>query len=206
MTLPGADEARRQREQLERYLTWVQQEGGHEGPTHLDTFFRPEQQARLNWLKDHCEGSLMEVGCCYGFILAFCGGQIGVDLSPKSIALARILNPRKVFMEGDIRKLPLQDATVDCVLIPDCLEHIPFEDVPQALAEVLRVARKKVLITLPNSEYATRTSAHYKHRWLVSQNRLEALLDVLRVYNVLCERNYYWVLLEVAKTVKETDE
>lgn len=197
--MEGADEARRQREQLDQYLKWAEEETGLEGPTHLDTFVRPEQQERLAWIKDHCEGSVMELGCGWGYVLAYCDGAIGVDINPKSIALARILNPRRVFVEGDIRDLPFQDNFVDTVVFADCLEHIPWEDVPGALKEGKRVARKKVLITMPNAEYATKTSASFKHRFLMTQAKFEELLDGLLSLKVSYERNYFWVLIEAKK-------
>jgi len=195
--LEGAEEARRQREQLDKYLRWVREEGGADAPTHLETLFRPEQQQRLMWLKEHCEGSVAEIGCCYGFILAFCDGQVGVDINPQNVLLAQVLNPRKIFFEGDIRALSLSDSFVDTVMVADCLEHIPWEDVPKALSEALRVARKKVLITMPNAEYATRTSSLFKHTFLLTQDRFEAILDMLRDHEVHFERNYFWVLIEV---------
>jgi ubiquinone/menaquinone biosynthesis C-methylase UbiE len=196
----SAEEARRQKEQLQRYLAWVEKEGGVDGPTHLSTLFRPEQQDRIAWLKEHSEGSVLELGCCYGFILAACDGQVGVDINPQNIALARVLNPRKVFLEGDIRQLPLQDNFADTVMVPECLEHLPWEDVPRALSEALRVARKKVLLTMPNAEYATKTSATFKHAWLLTQERFQALLNLLEGHQVRFERNYFWVLIEVYKT------
>lgn len=192
-----ADEARHQREQMERYLAWVREEGGVEGPTHLATYFRSEQQQRLAWIKERCEGSVMEVGCGYGYVLAYCGGVVGVDTNPRSLALAQILNPTKVFIEGDMRKLPLPDNYVDTVLFPDCIEHIPWEDVPKALAEGRRVARKKLLITMPNAEYVTKTSAVFKHRFLLTQTKFEELLNILGPDQVSYERNYFWVLMEV---------
>ena len=197
--MEGSEEARLQREQLERYLAWVEKEGGLEGPTHLDTFFLPEQQDRLHWLKDHCEGSVLEAGCCYGYVLAYCGGTVGLDINERSIALARVLNPRKVFVQGDIRAMPFTDGFVDTVMLVDVLEHLAWEDVARALAEAYRVARKKVLITMPNAEYITRHASLFKHRMLLTQERLQQFLDLLRQWTFHLERNYYWTLFEVMK-------
>lgn len=197
--MEGSEEARLQREQLERYLKWCEEEGGVELPTHLDTFHLQEQKDRLAWLKDHCEGSVLEAGCCYGFVLAHCGGQVGLDINEHNIALARILNPRKVFVQGDIRQLPFPDEFVDTVMIPDCLEHLAWEDVEKALAEAMRVARKKVLISMPNAEYITRHASLFKHRMLLTQERLQQFLDLLRQWTFHLERNYYWTLFEIWK-------
>ena len=197
--MEGASEAELQKQQLRRYQEWVEKEGGVEGPTHLDTMFLPEQRQRVEWLKDHCEGSILEAGCCYGFILAYCGGQMGLDINEHNIALARILNPRKAFTVGDIRHMPFPDDFADTVLIPDCLEHLAWEDVGKALNEAYRVARKKVLITLPNAEYITRHSSLFKHRFLLTPERLQQLMDLMGPWTFRCERNYYWTLFEVVK-------
>jgi len=46
--------------------------------------------------------------------------------------------------------LPFGDRTFDSVMIFEVLEHVP--DVQAVLREAFRVARKNVLITVPNSE------------------------------------------------------
>lgn len=56
---------------------------------------------------------------------------------------------------GDIRHLPLEDNVVDFVLCCQVLEHLPFDDFPRALAELKRVTRDKILISIP---YASRAS------------------------------------------------
>ncbi len=55
---------------------------------------------------------------------------------------------------GDIRELPLEDNVVDFVLCCQVLEHLPFDDFPRALAELKRVTRDKILISIP---YASRS-------------------------------------------------
>jgi ubiquinone/menaquinone biosynthesis C-methylase UbiE len=50
---------------------------------------------------------------------------------------------------ADVRELPLPDASFDLVMACEILEHIPFDTVPQALAELHRVSRKHVLISVP---------------------------------------------------------
>jgi ubiquinone/menaquinone biosynthesis C-methylase UbiE len=47
-------------------------------------------------------------------------------------------------------KLPFPDRSFDSVLMFEVIEHVP--DLHRILAEAFRVARKNVLITVPNSE------------------------------------------------------
>lgn len=188
----GAEEARLQREQLDKYLAWVQEEGGVEGPTRLMTMFTPEQELRMNWLRERCSGRILELGCCYGLVLAYCHGHIGVDSNEKSIALAEVLNPGATFVHGDFRQLQFPDKSVDTVMIPDCLEHIPWDDVPQVINEALRLARQRVLITLPNSN-AKMVAGSFKHQWRCTMAKLDELLQLLRP--VMHEVTPYFILI-----------
>lgn len=54
---------------------------------------------------------------------------------------------------GSITALPFPDASFDAVLAAEVLEHIRYEDVPQALSELHRVARKYVIVSLPHPGY-----------------------------------------------------
>ena len=170
----GAEEARMQREQLGKYLQWVKDEGGVEGPTHLDTMFQAHQQKRLQWLRDNVVGTILECGCCYGFVLAYVGGHIGVDHNPHSIELARILNPRKEFVCAGIQALPFPDKCVDTVMFPDVLEHVAWDDVPKVLTEAKRVARQKILITLPSIDSSYAQSP--KHQWIASPDKVKEMV------------------------------
>jgi SAM-dependent methyltransferase len=96
---------------------------------------------------------------------------VSVDHSPE-------LDPDII---GDVRALPLDDASFDVVLCAQVLEHIPFHDVAAALGELGRVSRRWVVISLPQRgrswEFAFRLSplprvhvggklpARTRHRW-----------------------------------------
>jgi ubiquinone/menaquinone biosynthesis C-methylase UbiE len=45
--------------------------------------------------------------------------------------------------------MPFADGSFDTILIAEVLEHLPFEQFPACLAELRRVARRHVIITLP---------------------------------------------------------
>ncbi len=51
---------------------------------------------------------------------------------------------------GSVTALPCKDGEFDAVLAAEVLEHIRFEDVPQALRELRRVTSRNVLVSLPH--------------------------------------------------------
>lgn len=51
---------------------------------------------------------------------------------------------------ASVTDLPLEAGAFDTVLAAEILEHIRFEDVPKALSEIRRVARRYVIISLPH--------------------------------------------------------
>lgn len=56
----------------------------------------------------------------------------------------------KPHVVGDVTKLPLVDQSFDCILMAEVLEHIPFAEMPHALSELSRVAKRTLVITLPH--------------------------------------------------------
>jgi hypothetical protein len=66
-------------------------------------------------------------------------GTTTVDIDPT-------LSPDMV---ADVRSLPLESSSFDCVLAAQILEHVPFDDLASALAELRRVARTFVVVSLP---------------------------------------------------------
>ena len=91
--------------------------------------------------------------------------------------------------------LPFRDRSFDTVLIFEVLEHV--SDVERVLSEAFRVARKNVLITVPNSENIEQMKANdvaYAH--MLSSDHVhffdpESLEELLQRYskNVSIERS-----------------
>lgn len=195
--MKGAEEARQQREQLDKYLEWVKTEGGIEGPTRLPTMFTPEQENRMEWLRWRCSGKILEMGCNWGLVLAYCHGHIGVDHNEKNIELARILNPAAEFIACDISKVPLDDYAVDTVMLPDILEHATWEDVPKVINESLRLAKKRLLITLPNCNDFDWVSTSFKHQWICTMEKLKELREIIDATTVEVTPYFFFIHKEV---------
>lgn len=80
---------------------------------------------------DHVVGNYLK-GCG----IAYTSVDSAEDLSPDVVA--------------DITKLPFENGAFDAVCAFEVLEHIPFEDFGMALAELARVSKKHILISLPH--------------------------------------------------------
>ncbi|HWP27210.1 MAG TPA: class I SAM-dependent methyltransferase [Xanthobacteraceae bacterium] len=65
---------------------------------------------------------------------------VGLDISPKLVALARRKYPAVSFVEGDVERLPFPSASFDGVLLSGIVHHLP--DPAQCAAEVFRVLRR----------------------------------------------------------------
>ena len=61
---------------------------------------------------------------------------------------------------GDARRLPMPDRAFDVVVAVDLLEHLHAEDRAQAVGELCRVARERVLIAFPTGAGAFVAERH----------------------------------------------
>lgn len=102
-------------------------------------------------------GDVLDVGCRRREMEVALSGHpvnyVGLDISPGSE------------IEADIgQEIPLPDRAVDVVTALDVLEHA--DDFHRAFAEVCRVARRNIVITLPNCfEIATRVRVMMGHEF-----------------------------------------
>mgnify|MGYP001560357266 CR=1 FL=1 len=94
---------------------------------------------------DRKPSAVLEVGIGNGLVANYLRAQgvavITLDIDPS-------LKPDVV---GSITKIPLPDRSVDDVLAAEVIEHIPFDEVENALREMARVSRRWVIVTTPDS-------------------------------------------------------
>lgn len=186
-----------------RHRSWVEEGAGIEGPTHVETLMQPEQQRRIEWLKLHCNfgGSILDIGCNWGWVLNQVGGQCGVDINPVNIALAKEKFPERQFVVGDVTKgLVFKNDSFDVVIEADLLEHLEwFGNVEKALKEGVRIARKRLLITLPWRR-DEKCALCFKHHWLVTEERISRVGMWLMAHcaSVSLERDGVFVYLQAS--------
>lgn len=198
----NAEEARRQKQQLGRYLSWMTQEGTQELPTRLDTMVQPDQISRMEWLKGKCWGEVLEVGCNFGLVSAWCNTKAGIDLNPANVQLAKLLAPERLFEVGDAVRLPFTNGSFDTVMLPEVLEHITWDEIALAIDEAWRVSCEKILITMPDGEDDTPNAINFKHQWLCTTEKLVALTMMIERFGpskIFIEKKGGFVLIEVTK-------
>ncbi|GAA5021555.1 methyltransferase domain-containing protein [Actinopolymorpha pittospori] len=113
---------------------------------------------RIEWLVGQARGDVLDVGCGQGGVSILCARRglraVGVDIDPSRIeqALAtRVREPDPVrnllsFRVADATALDLPDATFDCVVMADTIEHV--ENASSLLAEGARLLRADGVLVL----------------------------------------------------------
>jgi 2-polyprenyl-3-methyl-5-hydroxy-6-metoxy-1,4-benzoquinol methylase len=86
------------------------------------------------------QGHILDVGCGEGYFRSLIGPERYVGLD--------IVGRADVVVNLDHGSLPFPDATFDCVVCTDVLEHL--EHIHAMLDELLRVSRRYIIISLPN--------------------------------------------------------
>lgn len=99
-----------------------------------------------------CGGrSVLDVGCGAGGLVRTMLGEgvnaVGVDVSGVAVEAAQGTVSGR-FVQASVLALPFEDASFDTVLCAYTLEHLAEEDVPLAAAELARVARRAVFVTV----------------------------------------------------------
>jgi len=102
---------------------------------------------------------ILDVGCCFGFLPMLLAEQdpglavVGCDVVPGTVALAGSvateLHSRAGFLAGDARRLPFRSEALDTVLSVHVLEHLPAASTLPTVAELCRVAERRVVVAVP---------------------------------------------------------
>lgn len=114
-------------------------------PLHPQWLVLRGQQGARNRLAELATGVVLDIGCGDRWsehFVASCATYVGFDY-PTTVGLGYRGGP-DVF--GDARQLPVQDQSVDTILLLDVLEHLP--DPEAALAEAARALKAGGLLIL----------------------------------------------------------
>ncbi len=116
-------------------------------------------------------GSFLDIGCGMGLLVRTLLNEgidaRGIDVAPRPIEKANQLAPGR-FQIGSILSLPFPDQSFETVITTDCLEHLAEADVPAALKEVHRVARRFAFVQLstrPDRDQRWHLAIHDRAWW-----------------------------------------
>lgn len=109
---------------------------------------------QLNVIISLRPNNILEIGPGLGLLKAV-GQSIGLNV--ETVDLDSDLDPDYIASATD---LPLESDSFDLVCAFQVLEHLPFDSAISALDELARVARKHVVISLPDSRRTFRYLAH----------------------------------------------
>ena len=99
--------------------------------------------------------SLLDVGAGHGVLLAEYQAArgvrgVGIEITPAKVEYAQSCGVD--LRLGTAEKLPFDDGAFDTVVACEVIEHLPFGIYEAALAEMARVARRAVVLSVPNEE------------------------------------------------------
>ncbi len=120
----------------------------HEDPSDLTPSEAVRIADTLGMIPRECT-SVLEVGCGSGDILNRLETTLAFGTDVVRRGLVRARRPVAV---SSILALPFKDRSVDAVLCAETLEHLDPADLPAAAAELRRVARRHVIVTVPWEE------------------------------------------------------
>jgi SAM-dependent methyltransferase len=121
-----------------------------------DHVLRPDEKEKLvtilEMMPEKVE-KLLDVGCGTGWIMEALkprgGWAVGLDFSVQGLKRVKIADGS---VAGSGTSLPFQDHSFDLALCAEVLEHYPNGALETAVAELCRVSRHYVLVTVPFEE------------------------------------------------------
>lgn len=101
--------------------------------------------------------TILDAGCGEGFTMSLLQDEgiratmTGIDFSDEAIAIARTTTSDLAISKASIYELPFKKSSFDLVICSEVLEHLENPDT--AIAEIRRVSKKYILVSVPNEPY-----------------------------------------------------
>jgi len=134
---------------------WEQDHAGRRSPSHpaVRALFEPRAAFVFDLLGRDCAATVLDAGCGNGFLTAPLEARfaraVGLDYSESMLRL----NPAREKIHAEVTALPYPDASFDAVVMSHVLHHMPTAERTAAVRELVRVARRAVVIWEPNRNH-----------------------------------------------------
>jgi ubiquinone/menaquinone biosynthesis C-methylase UbiE len=133
----------------------------------------PVVRARVEDIVRRVSGpKVLEVGCNEGWVAKAINEERGFEVTAvdnRDLAIAQCKNYFGInAIKASALDLPFGDATFDCVVMGELLEHL--ENPGKGLAEAFRVSKGHVIATLPIGRY---WNGELSHAWQINGSMIE---------------------------------
>lgn len=101
--------------------------------------------------------SLLDAGCGEGIVANMISENFpklkvtGIDGAKEAVEYANSQYPNITVLKDNLYDLSFEDSSFDIVICSEVLEHL--EEYPIAINELLRVAKSKIIVTVPNEPW-----------------------------------------------------
>lgn len=151
---------------------------------HPDSIYNTiDQITRIEWLISlKMEKPIMEIGTACGYVLGKVNGDIGIDIRPDRLLVAKTKYPDKRFYYGNVLNLTpfynmkINGIEIKSIIISEILEHISFDLAFHAIIHCLNTA-PVLYYTLPNIDKDIGVSKNIEHKWYPTRDIIKILMD-----------------------------
>lgn len=108
-------------------------------------------------IAQNCVGTILEFGPAFGSFTKYLTTEqrsmyVGIEYSPVLLNSAKLIHPEIDFRIGSILNSGLDNDSFDTVVALQILEHFDEQDFFKALWEIKRIARQRIIFSVPNKE------------------------------------------------------
>ncbi len=159
----------------------------------------------LRLLGDVSDKIVLDAGCGDGWYTAKIADQarqtIGIDFSERSVGFARLIVPQATFEVGSITNIPLPPESVDALVSIQVIEHLPPDQVVQAVKELARVLRPNgtAIISVP-STVRKMSTAHFQH--FTPHSLRKIMTPSFEIISMVGQERRTWVLYFLEKCIE----
>jgi 2-polyprenyl-3-methyl-5-hydroxy-6-metoxy-1,4-benzoquinol methylase len=165
-----------------------------EGYLGVERFISLHSQFRLCMAEDK-DSTFLEIGPGPGLLVGLMN-QFGRKIT--TVDFAEDLNPDHV---AALPNLPFNDDAFDVVCAFEVLEHIPWDIVPACIDELRRLARRKVLISIPNQSRIFEKS--FSISMTFGKKKMSKNIWRKRLNKITNSNEHFWEIGHNGVTVKD---